>query len=39
MDSKDINERRRADLENFLATTNAKAAVFRDIIIESGLLL
>lgn len=36
MDSKTINERRRGDLEKFLATANAKAAVFRDIIIESG---
>eukprot|EP00903_Cladosiphon_okamuranus_P022456 g20655.t1 len=35
MDSKDINERRRGDLDKFLTTTNTKAAVFRDIIIES----
>ncbi|CAM9351671.1 unnamed protein product [Scytosiphon promiscuus] len=35
MDSKDINERRRGDLHKFLDTTNSKAAVFRDIIIES----
>lgn len=38
MDSKDINERRRGDLDKFLTTTNTKAAVFRDIIIESGIL-
>lgn len=37
MDSKDINERRRGDLDKFLSTTNTKAAVFRDIIIESGV--
>lgn len=37
MDSKDINERRRGDLDKFLTTTNTKAAVFRDIIIESGV--
>lgn len=36
MDSKVINERRREDLHKFLTTTNTKAAVFRDIIIESG---
>lgn len=36
MDTKDINERRRGDLDKFLATTNTKVAVFRDIIIESG---
>lgn len=36
MSSKDINERRRGDLDKFLTTTNTKAAVFRDIIIESG---
>lgn len=36
MDTKDINERRRGDLDKFLATTNTKMAVFRDIIIESG---
>ncbi|CAB1107316.1 unnamed protein product [Ectocarpus sp. CCAP 1310/34] len=35
MSSKDINERRRGDLDKFLTTTNTKAAVFRDIIIES----
>lgn len=38
MDSKDINERRRGDLDKFLTTTNTKAAVFRDIIIESGMM-
>lgn len=38
MDSKDINERRRGDLDKFLTTTNTKAAVFRDIIIESGIV-
>ncbi len=38
MDSKDINERRRGDLDKFLTTTNTKAAVFRDIIIESGTM-
>lgn len=38
MDSKDINERRRGDLDKFLTTTNTKAAVFRDIIIESGMI-
>ena len=37
MDPKDINERRREDLDKFLTTTNTKAAVFRDIIIESGV--
>ena len=37
MDPKDINERRRGDLDKFLTTTNTKAAVFRDIIIESGV--
>lgn len=37
MDSKDINERRRGDLDKFLTATNTKAAVFRDIIIESGM--
>ena len=37
MDRKDINERRREDLDKFLTTTNTKAAVFRDIIIESGV--
>lgn len=36
MTSKELNERRRGDLQNFLTTTNTKAAVFRDIIIESG---
>eukprot|EP00904_Undaria_pinnatifida_P002932 jgi/Undpi1/1263/HiC_scaffold_11.g04655.m1 len=35
MDVKDINERRREDLDKFLATTNMKSSVFRDIIIES----
>ncbi|CAM9673937.1 unnamed protein product [Laminaria digitata] len=35
MDVKDINERRREDLDKFLATTNSKSSVFRDIIIES----
>eukprot|EP00752_Nemacystus_decipiens_P010646 g9482.t1 len=35
MDPEDINERRRGDLDKFLTTTNTKAAVFRDIIIES----
>lgn len=36
MDPKQINERRRADMDKFLATTNTKASIFRDIIIESG---
>ncbi|CAN0027289.1 unnamed protein product [Ascophyllum nodosum] len=31
----EINERRRRDLEKFLVATNSKAAIFRDIIIES----
>ncbi|CAM9913112.1 unnamed protein product, partial [Choristocarpus tenellus] len=35
MDSRDINERRRGDMQKFLTTTNTKAAIFRDIIIES----
>lgn len=33
--SKEINERRRADLQKFLTATNTKVAIFRDIIIES----
>lgn len=36
MSSRDINERRRGEMDKFLTTTNTKAAVFRDIIIESG---
>ncbi|CAN0035966.1 unnamed protein product [Pylaiella littoralis] len=35
MSSRDINERRRGEMHKFLTTTNTKAAVFRDIIIES----
>ncbi|CAM9295211.1 unnamed protein product, partial [Discosporangium mesarthrocarpum] len=35
MDPKEINEHRRGDMEKFLATTNSKAAIFRDIIIAS----
>lgn len=36
MDSAEINGRRRRDLETFLAITNTKTDLFRDIIIESG---
>lgn len=35
MDSADINRRRRCEFQKFLDTTNAKGAIFRDIIIES----
>lgn len=39
IDSKGINERRRGDLEKILTTTNTRAAVFRDMIIEAGMSL
>jgi len=35
MDSNDISRRRRLEFQKFLDTTNAKGAIFRDIIIES----
>ena len=35
MDSSEINRRRRHEFQKFLDTTNAKGAIFRDIIIES----
>ena len=35
MDSAEINRRRRHEFQKFLDTTNAKGAIFRDIIIES----
>lgn len=38
MDSSEINDRRRREFETFLAITNSKTALFRDIIIESGCI-
>jgi len=35
MDYKEINKRRNEDYDKFLSVTNRKAAIFRDIIIES----
>ena len=35
MDAKALNKKKNEDYEKFLAITNRKPAIFRDIIIES----
>jgi len=35
MDSKELNRQKNEDYDHFLSITNKKAAIFRDIIIES----